>query len=503
VPTGATGLAGAFAPPLGAEMVASGLEELACRARYELQCVSYPARPWVQSRIHNGEPVHNVVIVGGGQSGVAIAFGLMRERVLDVIVLDRNPAGQEGPWSTFARMHTLRTPKTVTGPDLGIPSLSPRSWYEARFGAQAWDKLGKIPRDLWLEYLLWVRETVGIAVRNETDVYDIESVAPGVLALHIRSATSGHRLPRLLARKIVLATGIEGSGIWQVPKLISDNLPRERYAHTADPIDFPSLAGQRVAVVGAGASAFDNAAVALEHGAASVDLLVRRPEIPKINPNRWIEFAGFMRHFADLSDPMKWRFMWKYFDMNQPPPQDTFDRCARFDNFHVHTGSPLTAVTCDGSRIVLTTPAEQFQADFLIVGTGHVIDFDARPELARVAQHIALWKDRYTPPASESNDALARYPYLGPGGEFTEREPGTAPHLTDITCFTYAAMPSLAHAAGISQLKFGVERIVTGITRSFFVNDSEAYFASLCAYDEQELVQAKLPDEETGATKVA
>jgi cation diffusion facilitator CzcD-associated flavoprotein CzcO len=484
-------------------MVASELEELACRARYELQCVSYPARPWVQARSHSGEPVHNVVVVGGGQSGVAIAFGLMRERVLDVVVLDRSPAGQEGPWSTYARMHTLRTPKTVTGPDLGIPSLSARSWYEARFGAQAWEKLGKIPRDLWLEYLLWLRETVGIAVRNETEVFDIEPVAPGVLALHVRCATDGRALPRLLARKIVLATGIEGSGAWQVPKLISNSLPRERYAHTADPIDFPGLAGKHVVVLGAGASAFDNAAVALEHGAASVDLLVRRPEIPKINPNRWIEFAGFIRHFADLSDEMKWRFMWKYFDMNQPPPQDTFDRCARFGNFHIHTASPLTAAAYDGSQIVLTTPTERLQADFLIVGTGHVIDFEARPELSRVAQHIARWQDRYTPPASERNDTLARYPYLGPNGQFTEREPGTAPHLADITCFTYGAMPSLANSAGISQLKFGVERIVTGITRDFFVNDGEAYFASLCAYDEKELVQANLPHEEPRAVRVA
>ena len=142
-------------------MVVSGLEDLACRASYELQCLSYPARPWVQRHTHDGEPVHNVVVVGAGQSGVAIAFGLIRERVLDVLVLDRNPPGQEGPWAAYARMHMLRTPKTVTGPDLGIPSLSVRSWYEAKFGEQAWEKLGKIPRDLWLEYLLWVRETVG------------------------------------------------------------------------------------------------------------------------------------------------------------------------------------------------------------------------------------------------------------------------------------------------------------------------------------------------------
>ena len=473
-------------------MVASGLEALAGRATYELQCVSYPARPWVQSRTHDGEHVHSVVIVGGGQSGTAIAFGLMRERVLDVVVLDRNPAGQEGPWSTYARMHTLRTPKTVTGPDLGIPSLSVRSWYEARFGVQAWEKLDKIPRDLWHEYLLWVRNTVGITIRNGAEVFDIEPVAAGVLAVHVRETKNGGKPYRLLTRKIVLATGIEGSGGWRVPKLISTSLPRERYAHTADPIDFSKLTGKRIAVLGAGASAFDNAAVALEHGAASVDLLVRRPEIPRINPNRWIEFAGFMRHFGDLSDEMKWRFMWKYFDLNQPPPQDTYDRCGRFENFRIHVASPLTHAAESNGEIVLTTPGASHHADFMIVGTGHVIDFDTRPELQRIKHQIGLWKERYTPPGSETNEALGNYPYLGSSGQFTERVPGSAPHLRDITCFTYAAMLSLAHAAGISQLKFGVERIVTGITHDFFVDDAEAYFAALCAYDELDLTRTTL-----------
>ncbi len=134
----------------------------------------------------------------------------MRERVTDVVVLDRSANGREGPWSTFARMHTLRTPKSVTGPDLGIPSLSARAWYEAKFGARAWDKLGKIPRDLWQEYLLWLRETIGISVKNHTEVIDIEPIASDVLSVHLRDVTTGVTLPRLLTRKVVLATGIEG-----------------------------------------------------------------------------------------------------------------------------------------------------------------------------------------------------------------------------------------------------------------------------------------------------
>src|SRR5450755_3125260 len=99
-----------------------------------------------------GEPVLNVVIVGGGQAGLTIAFGLRRERISRVVVLDENPAGQEGPWITSARMTTLRTLKFLTGPDLGVPSLPFRRWHAALLGEAAWDHLVRIDRADWMRY---------------------------------------------------------------------------------------------------------------------------------------------------------------------------------------------------------------------------------------------------------------------------------------------------------------------------------------------------------------
>lgn len=45
--------------------------------------------------------------------------------------------------------------------------------------------------------------------------------------------------------------------------------------------------GKRVAVLGGGASAFDNAQHALGAGAGEVHVFVRRPQLPRINPIRW------------------------------------------------------------------------------------------------------------------------------------------------------------------------------------------------------------------------
>jgi FAD-dependent urate hydroxylase len=357
-----------------------GLAELERRVRFELDCLGYPARPWTIAGERNGTEVHDVIIVGGGQSGVSIAFRLLRERVTHLRVLDRNPRGLEGPWLSFARMHSLRTPKVVTGPDLGIASLSARAWWEACFGEASWQGLNKIPREQWQAYLSWLRNIIGIEVSNHAEVSDIEPLDDGLLAVH---ATIGGVSQTLLARKVVLATGIEGSGRWFIPSAITQALPRQRYAHTSEPIDFASLQGKAVAVIGAGASAFDNAATALENGAASVELFARRKQLPTVNPNRWMEFSGFLRHFGDLDDIRKWRFMKIIFDMNQPPPQETFDRCTRFGNFAMRLAAPLEHVRFENEKILLTTPQGTQAFDFLIAGTGLAVDLASRPELAR------------------------------------------------------------------------------------------------------------------------
>src|SRR6202034_4725658 len=119
--------------------------------------------------------------------------------------------------------------------------------------------------------------------------------------------------------------------------------PATRVVNASEPVDFEALRGRKVAVIGAGATAFDNAATALEAGAAEVHLLCRRAEIQVVQPYRWLTFHGFLRHFADLDDAWRWRFMRAILDLREGFPQATYDRCARFANFHLHEASPIEA----------------------------------------------------------------------------------------------------------------------------------------------------------------
>jgi cation diffusion facilitator CzcD-associated flavoprotein CzcO len=77
-----------------------------------------------------------------------------------------------------------------------------------------------------------------------------------------------------------------------VPSVVADSLPRHVFAHTCQDIDFASLRGKRVAILGGGASAFDNAQYALEAGVGEVHVFVRRAELPRVNPIRKMEQAG-------------------------------------------------------------------------------------------------------------------------------------------------------------------------------------------------------------------
>jgi cation diffusion facilitator CzcD-associated flavoprotein CzcO len=292
----------------------------------------------------------------------------------------------------------------------------------------------------------------------------------------------------LYARKLVLATGQESMGDWTLPAPIAA-LPVSRRAHCAEPIDFAALAGKRVAVIGAGASAFDNAATALEAGAAVVHLLCRRPQAQVVQPYRWLTFRGFLRHLGDLDDAWRWRFMSAIMALREGFPQATYDRCAIHDAFRLHLGAPVLSAVDGAGGVELATPAGSIDVDFVICASGIDIDLSVRPELSRFARNIAAWADRYVPPAPERNDRLGRFPYLADDYALIERVPGTTPWIADIHLFSIASTMSFgASGSSINAMTTAVPRLVSGLTRGLFRADVGRLWDEFQAYDEPQAV---------------
>jgi cation diffusion facilitator CzcD-associated flavoprotein CzcO len=443
--------------------------ELARLARADLALLSYPSERWVAPlRTADGSPVHAVVIVGGGQSGLAISAALRRDGVDDVVVLDRAPAGGEGVWERFARMQELRTPKVINGIDFGCASLSVQRWYQAAFGSAAWEGIQNIPRLHWAAYLRWYRATLDLPVENETEVCDI-SPSGGVLGLR----TVGPDGPRVrLARTVVLATGYDGAGRWAVPDFIRDALPAERYDHTNGPVDFARLRGKRVAVLGHGASAFDNANAALAAGAARVDLCFRRDRLPRVNPHRFLETAGTLTHFSKLPDAVRWRVL-RYFRTNdQPPPVPTFERAMAHPRFGLHPARGWRGARLQGDEIVLDTAKGELHADHLLLATGASIDLECRPEFAHIAGAVVRWRDRYVPPPELADNALAALPYLGAHYDCLPNDPAHA-WVGRVFCYNFASRLSHGpHSTSISGHRNCVPRLVRGITAQLFAEQA-------------------------------
>lgn len=464
------------------------LEQLECEVRQQLERTAYPRPEWLTPKEHRGARVVDVLIIGGGQAGLTVAHALKRRAITNTLILESAPAGKAGPWTTYAAMHTLRTPKTLTGPDQGLPALTPESWYRAAFGDRAWENIDFIAKEHWQEYLNWFRAITQPKIRHEVDVTSIGPAGP-VLAVEHSAGTT-------YARRVVLATGMAGNGEWTVPAAIKAALPADRYVHTGAPVDFSRYAGQRVGVLGGGASAFDYGASALESGARSVDLFYRRSQVPRVNPFRWMEFYAFGAHFPDLPDEDKWKFTVQFQRTNQPPPQQTWYRCTRWDNFDWHTDASWQHVALDGTEIVVDTGAGSFRFDAIISATGPSVDLAARPELQALAPHITRWSDRFTAPPGWEDPALLRYPYLGPGFEFQPRNQSDPDWVSCVHDFTYGARLSMGLNGNMnSGLGAGGRRLADALSRSLFVEDRKMFFDSYQSYDVQELIDLGRQDQ--------
>lgn len=478
----------------------AALTALAHTAQRELQQLNYPAPNWVVAP--HADAVLDVLVVGAGMCGQTAAFALQREGLRNIRTIDAAARGDEGPWATFARMLTLRSPKQLVGPDLGVPSLTFRAWYEAQHGTgdistfdaatPGWAALHKIGRVDWRDYLLFVRDAAGIQVDNHTRL-DSLSDEDGVAVAQL---TGPHGVETVRARKVILALGRDGSGAPRWPNFPSlsmqDPLAAGRVFHTMDAIDFAALQGQRVAVLGAGASAFDNAACALEAG-ATVQQFARRSVMPQINKSKAASFPGFLRGYAQLDDQRKWRFYTYIFDEQVPPPWETVRRCDAHAAFSLRLGCGWKDVQplADGVHVTLTDGSLQ-RFDAVILGTGFDVDMLGRPELARYRSHIDTWGRHVSAAQAAANTEAARFPYLTPSFALQSTDGTLAQAMGRIHLFNWGA--TLTHAAlgsDIPGLGIGATRLAHAIVADLFVQDADLHWARIVAHDEAELLETR------------
>jgi thioredoxin reductase len=237
-----------------------------------------------------------------------------------------------------------------------------------------------IPLEDFVEYGFWYqREAVPAIdgrrverVQREAGGFELDLSGGGILR----------------ARQVVVATGLERFA-WRPSEF--QNVPSGLASHTADHRDLARFAGRNVAVLGAGQSAVESAALLAEAG-AEVELFVRRPAL------RWLPYA---RSHA-LPRPIR-ALLYPPTDVGPPPlnwivavpelyrllPRLVRGRVAyrcvrpagaewlrrRVQGVRVTTGRTVARATpaADGLRLRLTDGGER-QVDHLLFATGYRVD---------------------------------------------------------------------------------------------------------------------------------
>jgi hypothetical protein len=113
------------------------------------------------------------------------------------------------------------------------------------------------------------------------------------------------------------------------------------------------------------------------------------------------------------------------------------------------------------------------------------VELAERREFSAIAPYVALWGDRYRPPASEADPAATRFPYIGPHFELSEKHLGTMPALRHVHLFNTGAVVSTGIVAGgLNGMPWGIQRLIAGLSRDFYLAEVGNIFAEFAEYNE-------------------
>ena len=457
-------------------LIPVGIPSLEETLQHELELINYPGNRWrLPDENQQNRPCYDVAIIGGGVGGCTAAFALNKLGIVNIHIFDENLQGYEGPWDTYARMLTLRSDKDLIGPALFVPSLTFRAWYEAQNGELNWQLLKKIPTHLWMDYLRWYRKVLQLPVTNETKLVKIIPVENCFKLIFDQKGKKIHAF----ANKVVLATGRTGFGGCEIPDFI-EAIPEKFYAHSSEELDFSQFQAKAIAVIGYGASGWDAAGVALERGAAKVDLIMRRDTLPHDNGFTDVYYPGFHIAFSFLPDEKKAHFIYQTLNNGVPPPREAIEKATVHDNFKLLSGTTIQNAYVHNSKVKLITNQGEEDYDFILLATGFCIDCLKQSELSDIVGQIQLWGDRPIAKCDSFPQKLKGFPYLGKHFEFLEKEPGQGKYANDIYCFNYASILSQGGLSiDILGISLGAMRLAEGIAADFYAKDADRYYKIL------------------------
>jgi thioredoxin reductase len=209
-----------------------------------------------------------VLIIGAGPYGLSIAAHL-RARGVDHVIAGR----PMDSWTEHSPVGTyLKSEPYASDPSAPRSGYDVRAWSQAT-GREYTDRIIPLSSSQFLEYADWFMGALVPDIRVDL----VRSVTPaaGGFLVGFEGGDS------LTARQVVVATGLPAYKY--LPDELS-GLPADLVSHSNDIHELGGFTGRKVAVVGAGQSALETAALLHEKG-AQVQIVARAPQLFWNQPN--------------------------------------------------------------------------------------------------------------------------------------------------------------------------------------------------------------------------
>ena len=324
-----------------------------------------------------------VVIIGAGPFGLSISAHLSALGV-DHLIVGRTNNTYRSLVPDGMLMKSEPYASTIASPD-GKYTLAA---FSAAQGLDYVDRVGPVTRDRFVEYVDWYTERLVPGVQDET-VTEVTPVDGGFRVSFADAAP-------VTARQVVVATGV--IPYHYLPAQLG-GLPDDLLTHTAKHIELDDFKGRKVAVVGAGQSALEAAALLHETG-ADVQIIARTPQLSwnVKNPDYVSTLGQVKRPVVQLCEgwrcafwntPAAFRALPESYRIQKARtvlgPSGAWWLRDRVDGvIDVLTGHGVKEAVAKGSgvRLILDGPGQpEIDADHVIAGTGFRVGLDRLPFL--------------------------------------------------------------------------------------------------------------------------
>ena len=314
----------------------------------------------------------NLLIIGAGPFGLAIAAQAAHDRIEHTVV---------GKPMEFWREHMPKGMFLRSASDWHLDPLNVHTIHAFL------ESQGKTPRDVeplslefYLTYAEWFRQ------QKEIQPLPVYIKRLDRFNGHLTATTKNGDV--IKAKGVVLAPGFRHFA--NIPEDLKAKLPRGRFQHTAEFVDFSGARNKRYLIIGGRQSAFEWAALLLEAGAAAVHLSHRHAspafavaDWSWVNPlvENMVENPNWFRELPQEEKDQVSQRQWAEGRLKVEPwleprlqdervrvwPQTELQSCIENDN---------------GELEVTLTNGATFNVDHIVLATGYKVEISKVPLLA-------------------------------------------------------------------------------------------------------------------------